>query len=70
LEEIGNTLPDALTDYKDVTKSLNHVVNASNRVKLPNKVVQPLLKLKRGTTTKQDDSSRKRPRGRNLPPTQ
>jgi hypothetical protein len=37
--KIASNLPDVFTNYKGVTKSLNHVVNASCRVEIP---IKPL----------------------------
>jgi hypothetical protein len=41
LHQIASNLPDVFTDYKDVTKSLNLVVNAPCRVEVPIKPTQP-----------------------------
>jgi hypothetical protein len=42
LQQIASNLPDAFTDYKGVTKSLNPAVNAPYQVKLPIKTTPPL----------------------------
>jgi len=49
LQHIANNLPEAFTDYKDVTKSSYPARNAPERVEVPNKNIQllPLTK-KRG----------------------
>jgi hypothetical protein len=57
-------LPDAFIDYKVVTKSYNHVVNAPERVKVPKKITQAPSIVKRGRVaqTKKDRAPNKRPR--------
>jgi hypothetical protein len=42
LQQIASNLPDAFTNYKGVTKSLNHAVNAPCRVEVPIKTTPPL----------------------------
>jgi hypothetical protein len=39
--KIASNLPDVFTNYKGVTKSLNHAVNASCRVEIPIKPLHP-----------------------------
>jgi hypothetical protein len=43
LQNVANNLSDVFTDYKGVTKSCNHTVNAPKRVEVPKKTTQPLL---------------------------
>src|SRR6266540_3603379 len=40
LQNIANNLPDAFTDFKDVTKSHNSAVNVPERVAIPIKITQ------------------------------
>jgi hypothetical protein len=40
LQNIVNILPYAFTNYKGVTKSWNHVVNAPERMEVPKKTIQ------------------------------
>jgi hypothetical protein len=47
LQNIANNLPDALTDYKGVTKSWNHVVNAPERVDVLKKTTRAPSVVKR-----------------------
>jgi hypothetical protein len=57
LEQIASNLPDVFTDYKCVTKSLNHAINAPCRVEVPIKTTPPL---KRGRASQQKDTFNKR----------
>jgi hypothetical protein len=41
LQQIANNLPEAFTDYKGVTMSLNPTVNAPCRVEVPIKTTTP-----------------------------
>jgi hypothetical protein len=41
LQQIASNLPDAFTDYKCVTKSMNPTVNALYRVEIPIKTTPP-----------------------------
>jgi hypothetical protein len=50
LQNIAYNLPDAFTDYKCVTKSWNHAVNAAERVEIPKKTIQTPT-IKRGVAT-------------------
>jgi hypothetical protein len=50
---------DAFTDYKGVTKSLNHAVNTPCRVEILIKITLPP---KRGRASQQKDASNKRPK--------
>jgi hypothetical protein len=58
LQNFANNLPDAFTDYKCVTKSWNHAVNAPKRVEVPKKITQAPSIVKRGRVaqTKKDSS--------------
>jgi hypothetical protein len=51
LQNIAYNLPDAFTDYKCVTKSWNHAVNAAERVEIPKKTIQTPSTIKRGVAT-------------------
>jgi hypothetical protein len=64
LENIVNNLPDAFTDYKGVTKSWNHAVDANERMKVSKKTIQApsLMKMGRANITKKDNASTKHPR--------
>jgi hypothetical protein len=66
LQQIVSNLPDAFTDYKGVTKSLNTVVNTPCRVKVPIKTTPPP---KRGgqVSRKMLPTSFRRLRGKLLP---
>jgi hypothetical protein len=59
LQQIASNLPDALTNCKSVTKSLNPAVNAPCRVKVPIKTTPPP---KRGRSSQQKDASNKHPK--------
>jgi hypothetical protein len=65
-------LSDTITDYKGVTKSWNHVLNASDRVEVPKKTYQTPSTVKRGrvATTKRDNAPNKRPRKEKMGPHQ
>jgi hypothetical protein len=64
VQNVANNLPDAFTDYKGVTKSYNHAVNAPERVEVSKKTTQAPSIVKRGrvATTKRDNAPNKRPR--------
>ena len=51
MQNIANNLPDAFTDYKDVTKSIYPARNVPERVEVPNKTTQPQTGNKRGRST-------------------
>jgi hypothetical protein len=72
LQNIANNLPDALTDYKGVTKSWNHVVNAPERVDVPKKTTRApsVVKRERVAQTKKDNTPNKRPRKERTRPLQ
>jgi hypothetical protein len=57
-------LLDAFTDYKGVTKSWNHAVNAPERVEVPKRTTQAPSVVKSGrlAQTKKDNAPNKRPR--------
>jgi hypothetical protein len=57
LQQIASNLPDAFTDYKGVTKSLNPAANAPCRLEVPIKTTPPP---KRGRTSQQKYASNKR----------
>jgi hypothetical protein len=65
-------LPDAFTDYKCVTKSYNHTVNAPERVEVSKKITQAPFVVKRGrvATTKKDNAPNKRLRKEKTRPLQ
>jgi hypothetical protein len=48
LQNVANNLLDAFTDYKGVTKSWNHLVNAPERVEVSKKTTQAPSVVKRG----------------------
>jgi hypothetical protein len=56
-------LLDAFIDYNNVTKSLNPMVNAPERVEVPKKITQSSSVMKRGrtATTKKDNAPSTRP---------
>jgi hypothetical protein len=64
LQNVANNLPDIFTDYKGITKSWNHAVNAPERVEVPKKTTQAPSIVKRGrvATTKKDNAPNKHPR--------
>ena len=64
LQHIANNLPEAFTDYKDVTKSSYPARNAPERVEVPIKTIQLPLPKKRGRSTAapKDNATSKRPR--------
>jgi hypothetical protein len=64
LQNVANNLSDAFTDYKDVTKSWNPMINAPKRVEVPKKTTQApfIVKSGRVATTKRDNASNNRPR--------
>jgi hypothetical protein len=64
-------LTDTFTDYKGVTKSWNHAVNAQ-RVEVLKKPTQAPSVVKRGrvATTKRDNAPNKRPRKDKMMPIQ
>jgi hypothetical protein len=64
LQNVVNNLPDTFTDYNGVTKSLNHTVNAPERVEVSKKTSQAPSVVKRGriAQTKKDNAPNKRPR--------
>ena len=65
MQHIANNLPEAFTDYKDVTKSSYPARNAPERVEVPNKNIQLLpLPKKRGRSmaAPKDDAQTKRQR--------
>jgi hypothetical protein len=57
LQQIASNLPDAFTDYKGVTKSLNPAVNTPCRVEVPIKITPPP---KRWRASQRKDASNKR----------
>jgi hypothetical protein len=65
-------LPDAFTDYKYVTKSLNRTVNAPERVEVPKKTTQAPSVVKRGRVaqTKKDKTTNKRAKKEKMMPLQ
>jgi hypothetical protein len=65
-------LPDAFTDYKGVTKSWNHVVNAPKRVEVSKKPTQAPSIVNRGRADqiKKDNAPNKRPRKEKTMPLQ
>jgi hypothetical protein len=65
-------LSDVFTDYKGVTKSWNHAVNAPERVDVPKKTTQASSIVKRGRVaqTKKDNAPNKRPRKEKTRPLQ
>ena len=54
LQHLANNLPDSFTDLKGVTKSLNLVRNAPERVEVPIKTTQVPIPRKRGSSTASD----------------
>lgn len=54
LEHVANNLPDSFTDLKGVTKSLNSVRNAHERVEVPTKTTQLRFPKNRGSSTSSD----------------
>jgi hypothetical protein len=52
LQNISNNLPDVFNDYKGVTKSYNHMVNAPKRMEVPKKTIQAPSAMKRERATK------------------
>jgi hypothetical protein len=72
LQNDANNLPDVFTDYKSVTKSWNHVVNALERVEVPKKTTQTLSVVKRGriAQTNKDNAPNKHPRKEKTRPLQ
>jgi hypothetical protein len=72
LQNVVNNLPDAFTDYKGVTKSWNHAVNAPEIVEVPKKTTQSpsVVKRERITQTKKDRATNKRPRKEKMRPPQ
>jgi hypothetical protein len=64
LQNVVNNLPDTFTDYNGVTKSLNHTVNAPERVEVSKKTSQAPSVVNRGriAQTKKDNAPNKRPR--------
>jgi hypothetical protein len=70
LQNVANNLPDAFTDYKGVTKSWNHMINAPEREEVPKKTTQAPSVVKRGRVaqTKKDNTPNKHPRKeKNMP---
>jgi len=63
LQHIANNLPDAFTDIKGVTKSLNPAHNVPARVEIPKNTTSIPIQNKRGrpTNTSQDKASNKQP---------
>jgi hypothetical protein len=64
LQHIANNLPEAFTDYKDITKSFYPARNGLERVEVLIKTIQLPLPKKRGrsTTSPKDNGPSKRPR--------
>jgi hypothetical protein len=59
LQQIASNMPDVFTDYKGVTKFLNHTVNAPCRVEVPIKTTPPM---KRRRASQQKNAFNKRPK--------
>jgi hypothetical protein len=72
LKNVVNNLPSTFTNYKGVTKSWNHAVNAPERVEIPKKTIQASAVVKRGRAaqTKKDKAPNKRPRKEKMRPLQ
>jgi hypothetical protein len=72
LQNVINNLLDAFIDYKCVTKSWNHAVNAPERVEIPKKTTQAPSVVKRGRVvqTKKNSAPNKRPRREKMRPLQ
>jgi hypothetical protein len=62
LQNIVNNLPDVFTDYKGVTKSWNHAVNAPERMDVYKKITQTPSVVKKGRVaeTEKDNTPNKR----------
>jgi hypothetical protein len=65
-------LPNAFINYKGVTKSWNHAINALERVEVSKKTTHApsVVKRERLAQTKKDNTSNKRPRKEKTRPLQ
>jgi len=68
ITHIANNIPDALADYKGVTKSYNPAKNVPERVEVPNKTTQLPSKRGRSTAISTDAASSKQRERKNKVP--
>jgi hypothetical protein len=64
LQSVANNLSDVFTDYKDVTKSWNLVINTPERLEVTKKTTHAPFVVKRGRVaqTKKDNTPNKHPK--------